>query len=255
MASLAPGNVQAAGPAFTLTVNGTGFATIGTVQWNGSDRTTTWISSTQLQAAIGAADIAAVGTANVAVNNPAPNGGVSGTYTFAIDSPANATGGFAVSTTSVTLNVSHGQSTTLPVTFSGSVNVAQLSATCINLPPGVTCTFNSSTSTVTIATSSSTPKGSYQIGVIFTVTQQASARRQGLFFAAYGGLLGLPLGAVWIAIARGDKRRRWAMILLALLLVAVLAACGGSSTPPQSASRAVVPLGTQTTAIVTLNVN
>jgi predicted small lipoprotein YifL len=236
-----------------LTVNGTGFATMATVRWNGSDRNTTWISPTQLQAVIGAADIATVGTANVAVNNPAPNGGVSGTYKFAIDSPTTA--GFTANATSVILNVIHGQSTPLAVTFSGTVTAAQLSATCINLPPGGTCTYNSSTSTVTIATSSSTPRGSYQIGVIFTVAQLASVRRHGLYLAACGGLLGLPLGAVWIVAARGDKRRRWVMILLALLLVAMLAACGGSSSKPAPPSPVVVPVGTQSTAIVTLNVN
>jgi hypothetical protein len=242
---VAPAQATAAGPAFELTVDGTGFATTATVQWNGSDRTTTWISSKQLQAAIGAADIATVGTADVAVNNPAPNGGVSGTYKFAINSPATA--GFTVNTTSgVILNVIQGQSTTLSVTFSGSVKAAQISATCINLPPGVTCKYDSSTATVTISTSPTTPRGSYQIGVIFTVTQLASVRRNGLLFAAYGGLLGLPLGAVWIAVARGGKRRRWALILPALLLVAVLASCGGSSTP--------VPPGTQSTVAVTLNV-
>jgi N,N-dimethylformamidase beta subunit-like, C-terminal/Domain of unknown function (DUF4082)/Bacterial Ig domain len=68
--SLSPGSAPAGGPAFTLTVTGTNFASGATVRWNGSSRTTTFVSSTQLTAAIGAADIAAAGTAQVTVANP-----------------------------------------------------------------------------------------------------------------------------------------------------------------------------------------
>ena len=52
---------------FTLTVNGTGFASGLVVNWNGSPRQTTFVSATQLTAAITAADTAFLGTGAAAV--------------------------------------------------------------------------------------------------------------------------------------------------------------------------------------------
>lgn len=87
VASLGPGAAFAGDPDFTLTVTGTNFVVTSTVQWNGSPRTTTFVSSAALQAAITAADIATVGTATVAVVNPAPGGGTSGALNFSIKVP------------------------------------------------------------------------------------------------------------------------------------------------------------------------
>jgi len=62
--SLNPASATAGGSAFTLTVNGTNFVNgVSTVRWNGSNRATTYVSSTQLTASINAADIATGGTA------------------------------------------------------------------------------------------------------------------------------------------------------------------------------------------------
>jgi len=84
--SLSPASATVGGPAFTLTVNGTDFVDgASTVRWNGSDRATTYVSSTQLTASISAADIATVGTASVTVFNSAPGGGTSNAMTFTID--------------------------------------------------------------------------------------------------------------------------------------------------------------------------
>jgi hypothetical protein len=75
--SLSPASGTAGALAFNLTVNGSGFVSSSVVRWNGSDRTTTFSSSVKLTAAISAADIASVGTAQVTVFNPAPAGGIS----------------------------------------------------------------------------------------------------------------------------------------------------------------------------------
>jgi subtilisin len=75
--SLSPAQVTVGGPAFTLTVNGTGFVSSSVVKWNGSDRATTFVSNTQVRAAIGAADVATAGVASVKVFSPAPGGGTS----------------------------------------------------------------------------------------------------------------------------------------------------------------------------------
>jgi hypothetical protein len=82
--SLSPTSATARGAAFTLTVNGTGFVQGSIVRWKGANRTTTYVSSTRLTAAITAADIATAGTAQVTVFNPAPGGGTSNARSFTI---------------------------------------------------------------------------------------------------------------------------------------------------------------------------
>jgi hypothetical protein len=87
LTSLSPSNGAQAGAAFTLTVTGASFVTGSVVRWNGADRTTTFVSSTQLTAAILASDLAATGVATVTVFNPAPGGGESNALGFAISVP------------------------------------------------------------------------------------------------------------------------------------------------------------------------
>ena len=77
LGSLSPDALAKGSPAFTLTVNGTGFYPSSIVRWNGSDRPTTYLSSTRLSAAIPASDALAVGTPAVTVFTPAPGGGIS----------------------------------------------------------------------------------------------------------------------------------------------------------------------------------
>jgi len=84
---LVPDSTAPGGTAFTLTVNGTSFVSGATVQWNGSPRTTTFVSSSQLTAAISSADISTAGTAVVTVFNPAPGGGVSDPAFFTVGLP------------------------------------------------------------------------------------------------------------------------------------------------------------------------
>ncbi|MDW8231414.1 MAG: IPT/TIG domain-containing protein, partial [Roseiflexaceae bacterium] len=74
------------GPGFTLTITGTGFISSSVVRWNGSDRSTTFVSSTRLTASIPASDIATAGPAYVTVFNPGPGGGTSDPVTFNIQS-------------------------------------------------------------------------------------------------------------------------------------------------------------------------
>jgi hypothetical protein len=87
LTSISPTSAVAGAPDFTLTVNGSSFISSSTVRWNGADRTTTFVSSTQLTAAISASDIAAAGSASVTVFNPTPGGGTSAAMTFTITAP------------------------------------------------------------------------------------------------------------------------------------------------------------------------
>jgi len=84
---LVPTTASPGGAAFTLTVNGTGFVNGATVNWNGSARTTTFVSGEQLTAAINATDVAVAGTASVTVVNPTPGGGTSNVVFFPIANP------------------------------------------------------------------------------------------------------------------------------------------------------------------------
>ena len=69
LSSLSPNSATAGGAAFTLTVNGSGFVSGSTVQWNGSALPTTYVSASQLTASVSASFIASQGTANVTVQN------------------------------------------------------------------------------------------------------------------------------------------------------------------------------------------
>ena len=59
------------------------------MRWNGSARTTTYVSPTQLTAAITAADIASAGTFPVTVFNPTPGGGTSNAVNFVVSPGGN----------------------------------------------------------------------------------------------------------------------------------------------------------------------
>jgi hypothetical protein len=92
LASVSPASATVGDAAFTLTATGSGFSVTSAVHWNGTARATTFVSISQLTAAIPATDLATAGTAQVTVVTPAPGGGTSSAVTFAIQSPPASTG-------------------------------------------------------------------------------------------------------------------------------------------------------------------
>src|SRR5204863_3644307 len=88
LTSISPPSAAAGGAGFTLTATGTNFIASSVARWNGSDRSTTFVSGTQLQVQILASDIATAGTAPVTVFTPTPGGGISSAQTFTINNPA-----------------------------------------------------------------------------------------------------------------------------------------------------------------------
>jgi outer membrane protein assembly factor BamB len=88
--SLDPSVAASGGPSFTLTVIGSGFVSGSTVAWNGNPRPTTFVSATELHAAVTASDIASAGQAVVTVQSPAPGGGTSNTSSFTVATPVPA---------------------------------------------------------------------------------------------------------------------------------------------------------------------
>jgi hypothetical protein len=104
---LVPDATAPGGAAFTMTVNGAWFIPTSVVNWNGSPRATTFVSSAQLTASVLASDVATASTATVTVVNPGPGGGVSNTQFFSI----------AVAETSVSF--------LSPVTYGAGGSIAQ----------------------------------------------------------------------------------------------------------------------------------
>jgi uncharacterized protein (TIGR03437 family) len=86
LTSLSPTSIVAGSQDFTLTLNGTNFVNGSTVRWNGANRSTTFVSTTQLTAAIPANDVASPSSASVTVFNPGSSGGVSNALSFVINS-------------------------------------------------------------------------------------------------------------------------------------------------------------------------
>lgn len=91
IATVSPDTKIAGSAAFTLTINGTNFnSTDSKIKWNGVEKTTTFISATQLTAPITASDIASVGTADIVVYNSC-NAFTSNLKTFSITAPSSTT--------------------------------------------------------------------------------------------------------------------------------------------------------------------
>ncbi len=163
-----PSSAVAGSAAFSLTVNGSGFVSTSQVQWNGSNRVTTFVSSTQLAAAITADDVASPGSASVTVVSPAPGGGTSNVLMFTISNPPAIT---QLSSTSGPVGTS--------VTITGS-NFGATQGTSIAQFNGTTATSITSWSASSIVTAvpagattgdvTVTVGGVASNGVLFTVT-------------------------------------------------------------------------------------
>ncbi|MGB7970529.1 MAG: hypothetical protein WCF31_01025 [Candidatus Deferrimicrobiaceae bacterium] len=165
ISSLTPSWETAGAPSFMLTVDGSDFVSGTKVRWNGSDRATSFTSSTELQATILAADLAASGTASVTAYTPPPGGGTSNAIGFDVFpalvslslSPAFVVGGSGA-TGKVTLNgaapaggavVSLSSDNPSLATVPGSVTVPEGNASA-TFP--VTTVVVSSSTTVNIST-------------------------------------------------------------------------------------------------------
>jgi N-acetylneuraminic acid mutarotase len=225
---ISPGYASAGGATFPLTVAGTGFISGSTVYWGASALTTTYRSATQLTAQVPAADIAIGGnTVAITVQTPSPGGGTSNAFQFEVNSASGATTGPTF--TSTTATVTAGSSASYLVTLPSSVVSA--SVTCLNLPTGAACSYSATTNTLTITTSATTPKGTYQITVVFTETVSGAAT----------GYILLPILLIPLLLMRRKLAARgvWITASLGLVLLASAAfsviGCGGGSgatTPP-----------------------
>ena len=91
LAALSSTSIYAGSPSMTLNLYGTQFASQSVGEWNGAARPTTYVSPTQINVQITAADLAVSGTEEVTVTNAAGGGGVSAALPFTIEAESLST--------------------------------------------------------------------------------------------------------------------------------------------------------------------
>jgi hypothetical protein len=215
-----------------MTITGTNFVSTSAVNFNGKVEPTTFVSATQVTAAIPASDVATAGNVNVTVTNPNPGGGTSTpAFVFTVD-------GFTVSGPANT-PVKAGQTATITITvtptsvangFTNSISfaVAGLPAhtTASFGPTTVMVTPGSATATTTLTIMTTAPSGVPPSSPVDPPVSPLLRLLPVSWLAALlAGLYAMQL------IRRNPLRRRYAaMVPLALLLVtgAILAGCSGA---------------------------
>jgi hypothetical protein len=239
---LAPAFVSAGNAAFTLTVSGSGFQSSTTLYWGSTALSTQVKSALQLTATVPASAIVNAGTVALTAQNPSPGGGTSNTLQFEVDSAGSSS--FAPVIATATETVTPGSTASYQVTLPSSAT--NVSASCLNLPSGATCSYSAVNGTLSIATAASTPPGNWQITVVFTETVPV-ATAAFLFFAPL-------LSFAWTRSRSSPDRVRYLSGIGLLLATAVLlTSCGGggksTTSPPPPATHQIT-----SSASVTLNV-
>ena len=221
LSSLSTTNVAGGGAAFTLTALGSNFVPSSVVRWNGSDRTTTHVSSAELQAAIPASDLAAGGDVQVTVFNPAPVGGLTGalalhvaSFTTAANPSSKSVTAGQTATYTIQVNPQYG-SFDAPIAFTCSGLPSKCSASFS--PASVTLGASAATTTLTLATRASA--GSAAASLFRTTGFGPPALG---FFA-----LVLSLLLAWTIHGRLSRgvSRRWLMACALLCLVILIGSC------------------------------
>ena len=88
--NVSPGSIVAGTASELILVNGQNFMAGATVQWNGTNVPTAYLSPTQLQAQPTTAELATAGIVQLSVKNPSP-GTISPAFTFNVTYPVNLT--------------------------------------------------------------------------------------------------------------------------------------------------------------------
>jgi hypothetical protein len=117
LTAISPTSAAAGSGPVTLTAAGSDFVSTSVVQVNGANRSTTFISGTQLTATIPASDLAVGALMSITVFTPGPSGGTSSAVTFTVNNPVP-----SISNVSPNPVLAMGGSFTLTVNGSGFVN-------------------------------------------------------------------------------------------------------------------------------------
>jgi putative nucleotidyltransferase with HDIG domain len=151
---------------FTLTVDGTNFVSgASVVRLDEADRTTTFVSSTQLTATIPASDLTTAGAKSITVFNPTPGGGISNAQTLTVD---EATLTVNKTATAATVSSSAGTSTHGDeVTFTAIVTGAGATGTVTFKDGGTTLGSSTLSNGTASYTTSTLPVGSHFITAVY----------------------------------------------------------------------------------------
>jgi len=160
---------------FLLTVNGTNFVRGSVVSFNGTNRSTTFVSPTQITALIPVSSVAAAGTYRVIVTNPSPGGGTFGFAEFTVPSyPVPTIGNIMPASavvnnqTQITINGTGFISDVSIVRSTGFLDIDR--ATMFVSPTQLTALIpaRSTAGPITITVFNPTPGGGTSNGVAFT---------------------------------------------------------------------------------------
>ena len=99
LTGISPASASAGSGSVTLTATGTNFVSTSTVQVNGANRSTAFVSSTQLTAMLTAADLAVAGSLSITVSTP--GAGASGAVPFTVNNPIPSLASISPNTTVV----------------------------------------------------------------------------------------------------------------------------------------------------------
>jgi len=136
--SITPASVSAGSADFTLTINGSGFLVGSSVRFRNSNRSTTFVSTSQLRVLMQASDVATPGTASITVMNPgAP---ASNALTLPISSLA-----LTITTNSPLPQGIVGSSYSQTLAASGGVTPYSWSVSAGTLPAGLSLNASSGT--------------------------------------------------------------------------------------------------------------
>jgi hypothetical protein len=196
--ALSPTSATAGGAAFTLTVNGTNFNASSVVNFNGAAKTTTFVSATQITAAITAADIAVAGTLAVTVTNPTPGGGTSAATNFIVNNPAptissisptGATAGGAAFT--LTVNGTNYNASSV-VNYNGN-NKTTTFVSATQLTAAIPTTDISTSGNFNVAVTNPAPGGGTSGNIVFVVSTTPNPVPTLTLISPTSGTLGQPV--------------------------------------------------------------
>lgn len=91
ISSLSPASAASGASALTLTVNGSNFVSGAVVKWNSASLATTFVTSSQLTAAIGASLLSSAGAMSVSVANPGGAPTTPANFTVTVPTPSTST--------------------------------------------------------------------------------------------------------------------------------------------------------------------
>ena len=179
ISNLSPASANTGVAGQVVAINGTNFVTNSAATYNNIVHTVTFVSSTQLQIQLTAADLATAGSFAVVVTNPAPGGGVSNSENFSVNdavptisglSPASANAGAPAQTLTVNgMNFVSGSA----VTYNNVVHAAAfVSATQLQIQ--LTTADLATAGSFPVAVTNPSPGGGLSNSVNFAVTVAGS---------------------------------------------------------------------------------